>query len=210
MPWNPTKSAGGDFKPVPVGVHPAVCSAVVDIGVQPQTNPAYKPTRKLVLSWQLPVTLTDAGKPMTISATFTESMNKKANLRKFIENWFGKSFPNDKAAESFDYSALLGRACMVNVVHKDGKEGKVFANVSAALPLMAGVEKPALPKDQQIYYAPKDPTITADQLSAAYVALPEWLKKKIEQQVPPVESDGVAGDVQQEAAAQAAGDDIPF
>jgi hypothetical protein len=208
MPWTPRKSSGGDFTPVPVGVHPAVCSVLADIGVQPQTNSSFKPVPKIVISWVLPSTVTEDGKPMTISSTFTDSMNKKANLRKFIEQWFGKSFPNDDTAEGFDYGLLLGRACMVNVIHKDGKEGKTFANVSTAMPVMNGIPKPVLPSGfHTVYYAPKDPKLTHEQLSQAYGELPEWVRKKIDQRLPDEKPEGVAAQVADEAAAE---ENIPF
>jgi hypothetical protein len=211
MPWKPRQSAGGDFAPVPVGLHAAVCSVIADIGVQPQTNTSYKPVPKIVISWLLPSTLTEDSKPMTISTTFTDSMNKKANLRKFIETWFGKTFATDEQANDFDYGLLLGRKCMVSVVHKDGREGKLFANVTGAMKPMAGVVIELPSGFRTVYYAPKDPTLAPAQLSQAYGELPEWIRKKIDQRLPEEKPAGVAADVLAEAAADAgADDDIPF
>ena len=200
----PRQIAGGDFKPVPVGAHVAVCSGLTDIGLQGggQFDPAYK----VVVTWQLPNQVTDKGNPMSISQTYTNSMNKKANLRKVIEAWFGKAFPTEELAANFDLKALLGKSCMINVVHKES-QGKTFANVNGVMPLPAGLPKPAVPSELS-YYSPTDEGVSEDSISRAYAALPEWLRKKVDAQLPPPST--VDEEVEQEAAASAVDADIPF
>lgn len=204
----PRQQAGGDFKPVPVGAHIGVCTGLVDVGLQGggQFEPAYK----VVISWSLPGQLTDAGKPMTISQTYTNSMNKKANLRKLIESWFGKPLPTEEAANNFELKALLGRTCLVNVVHKESG-GKTYANVNGVMPIPAGIPKPEAPKDF-LYYSPTDEGLSAEEISRAYAALPEWLRKKVDSQLPPNRAEGMAAEVAEQAAAQGSDqeENIPF
>ena len=69
-----------------------------------------------------------------IGRTFTASMSEKANLRKLIESWFGKKFPNDEAAADFDCTKLLGYKCLLNVTHTE-KGQKTYANVANATPI---------------------------------------------------------------------------
>ena len=205
----PRQQASGDFKPVPVGAHIAVCTGLVDIGYQ--GGGQFEPAFKVVISWQLPNQLSDSGKPLTISQTYTNSMNKKANLRKLIESWFGKALPSEEAANNFELKALLGRACMVNVVHKESN-GKTFANVNTVMPIPAGIPKPEAPKDF-LYYSPTDDGASEEEISRAYAALPEWLRKKVDAQLPPNQAEGVAAEVGAEAAAaanQPEDGDIPF
>ena len=204
MAFRPRQQSSGDFKPVDAGAHIGVCSSVVDVGLQ--GGGQYDPAYKVVIGWSLPTALTDAGKPMTISQTYTNSMNKKANLRKAVEAWFGKAFPSEEAANEFDLSVLLGRSCMVNVVHKQGTNDKTYANVNGLMPLPAGVPKPAAP-EATLYYAPTDDTQTADQISGAYAALPEWLRKKVDAQLAP---EGDESELGEESAAPTSDDDIPF
>jgi hypothetical protein len=189
----------GSFTPVPVGAHMGVCTGLFDIGIQPGGK--FDPKHQLIISWTLPNQLNDEGKPMTISGTYTSSMNKKSNLRKVIESWFGKSFPSEDAAGAFDFNALLGRACMVNVIHKESGE-KTYANVTTVMPVPGGVPKPEVTGEPQ-YYSPDDQD--PGSLRAAYAALPEWIRKKVDQQLPPDQ-----GPESEAVGATVGDDDIPF
>ena len=40
--------------PVPAGVHHAVCYAVIDLGTQDPGNPTFRPSRKVMILWELP------------------------------------------------------------------------------------------------------------------------------------------------------------
>lgn len=187
----------GDFKPVEVGVHRAVAYLLVDLGLQ--GGGQYEPAYKLALGFQLPDQLNDKGEPMTIVQTYTSSMNKKANLRKLIESWFGKSFPSEEAANEFDLKNLLGRAAFVNVVHAE-RGGKIYANISTVTGLPASVEKPAL-KGEPIYF---DSDMDPSERSRAYGRLPEWLRKKLDDQLQPKAAAAAA------TKTDVADDDIPF
>ena len=80
--------------------------------------------------------------PMVISQEFTLSMHEKANLRKFLESWRGKGFTEDEAKE-FDITKLLGIPCMINIIHKEAKNGNIYANISNVSAMPKGVEAPA-------------------------------------------------------------------
>lgn len=196
MSFKAKQQSAGDFKPVEVGVHRAVCSTLVDLGMQ--GGGQYAPAYKIALGFQLPDQLNDKGEPMTITQTFTASMHKKANLRKLIETWFGKAFPTEDVAKEFDLQALLGRVALINVVHVE-RQGKVYANISAVMGLTAGMEKPVL-AGQPLFYSEDLPQ--ADR-SRAYAALPEWLRKKVDEQLRP-------GTPQGASTTDVADDDIPF
>lgn len=77
-------TGGGDFRPVPQGVHTGRCVRVIDLGTQPrefQGKPK-PPARKVSLTWELhgededgtPLK-TDDGKPLTISKRYTLSLS---------------------------------------------------------------------------------------------------------------------------------------
>jgi hypothetical protein len=191
-------TATGTFTPVPVGAHIGVCTGLYDIGTQ--GGGKFEPKPQLIVTWSLPSQLNDAGEPMRISSTYTSSMNKKANLRKVIESWFGKSFPTEDVAKDFDFKALLGRSCIVNVIHKESGE-KTYANVSGVMPIPKGMQAPAAPASTQ-FYSPEDQA--PDELSVAYANLPEWIRKKVDTQLP---ADGGTPDI---GDTDAGGDDIPF
>lgn len=209
----PAKSTA-EFEIVPAGNHVAICNAVVDLGLQPGSGMYPDPKHQVYLRWELPterIKYQRDGKeiegPMSIGRTFTASMSEKANLRKLIESWFGKKFPNDESAANFDCGNLLGRACLLNVTHTE-KGQKTYANVANATPIPKGMTAEYPQHNASLLFSLESP----DQL--AYDALPEWLRKKIDERLREekhekdpgyaVEDDRRAGD------AGEFDDDIPF
>lgn len=198
--------ASVDFEIAPEGNHVAICNAIVDLGLQPGSAMYPDPKRKVYIRFELPgerVTYQRDGKPvegpMSIGTTFTASMSGKANLRKFVESWFGKAFPSDEAAGDFDFEKLLGRRCLLNVSHSE-KGGKVYANIQTATPLPKGMKSEEPQANASLYFSLESPD------PETFNALPEWLRKKIEgriseqpKQTKPAEAVGADFD-----------DDIPF
>jgi hypothetical protein len=199
---------GPGYEPVEVGVHRAVCHLLVDLGLQPG-NPMFKNEKgevkdayKLVLGFQLPDVLDHNGLPRVISNTFTNIMAPKSNLRKVVESWFGKAFPSQQAADEFDHKNLLGKAAFVSVVHKT-KGDKTYAEIGAVIPLPKGTEVPKVVGDP-IYYSEAG-DMSPPELEAAYLRVPEWMRKRIDGQLkvtPPRQAPEMGGAVEN--------DDIPF
>lgn len=190
----------GSFTPLPIGVHTSVLLALVDLGMQPGGQ--YAPAYKTAFIWQTPDQTAESGEPMTITKVFTSSMHKKSNLRKTIESWFGKAFPSEEAAKDFKLETLLGRPCLLNVTH-DQKGDKTYANVASVIPLPASMPKPTL-KGETFFY---DEELPPAERSAAYQRVPEWLRKKIDEQLRPQKASSDAGTGNREAGSD---DDIPF
>lgn len=203
--------ATADFAVVPAGNHVAICNAIVDLGLQPGSGMYPDPKPQVYLRFELPterITYQKDGRdvegPMSIGATYTASMSEKANLRKLIESWFGKKFPNDDAAADFDCKALLGRKCLLNVTHKE-KGQKTYANIANATPIPKGMTADYSQHNPSIYFSLEAP----DQ--AAYDKLPEWLRNKIDARIT---DEPKAGHTAEAAMAGAGGfdddQDIPF
>lgn len=175
--------ASADFAICPAGNHVAICNAVVDLGMQPGSGQYPDPKHQVYVRFELPTEQIKYVKdgqevtgPMSIGRTFTASMSEKANLRKFIESWFGKKFPTDAAASDFDHAALLSRKCLVNVTHTEKGE-KTYANISAATPI---------PKGMTADYPQHNPSLFFDLANPdadAFNRLPEWLQKKINERL---------------------------
>jgi hypothetical protein len=169
---------GEDFKPVSAGAHPAVCTMVADVGVQPSNNPAFNAARKIVFRFEIGderVTYHDKdgkeqNKPAIIYDTLTASMNKKANLRAMLEGWRGQAF-TDAEAEDFDTKDVLGKPCMISVVHKESG-GKTYANISAVMRLPRGMEAPKAEAKPVYFHIDDD--------DRSYADLPDWIKKKVD------------------------------
>lgn len=163
------------------GVHPVVCTSIVDLGLQAPFNPAHKTVYKVAISFQFPTEIKENGEPHVLSLILTNSMHAKANLRKTIEGWFGKAFPSDDAAENFDLRGILGKAGYANVTHADRGE-KTYANISSLIPLPKGMPAPEF-TGELFYYSEEPGEMTPTERSNAYAALPEWLRNKVDNQV---------------------------
>src|SRR4030095_6955357 len=124
-----TDSGGTDFEQPPIGAHVARCIKVIDIGTQKgeyQGTPNYK--RQVIIAWELPTELITtgdwAGKPFTVSKFYTASLSEKANLRKDLAGWRGRDFTPEELL-GFDSKNILGKPCMLSVIHNDKKKARV-------------------------------------------------------------------------------------
>lgn len=168
---------GTNFAPVPAGTYAARCFSMVHIGtIVEEYNGDSKEQNKVRISWELPtekkVFSEEKGEqPYSVSKDFTLSMHEKANLRKFLESWRGKGFTEEEA-KSFDITKLLGKPCMLSVIHKTSKQGKLYAEISSVSTLPKGLECPA-----QINPTFEFSFENFDQ--AKFDSLPDWLKDKI-------------------------------
>lgn len=142
------QNKGGDFVLIPAGNHIARCYGMVEIGTVKEETGIYagKESHKVRISWETPHECHDFGKglqPFSIHKEFTLSMNEKATLRKMLESWRGKSF-TEAEAESFDITKLLGKPCMINVIHKTSGKGSTYADISSIATLPKGLDCPDL------------------------------------------------------------------
>ena len=185
MPIYATDNGGGDdFKLVTPGMHPAVCDMMVDLGLQEQKSPLYGDSIKhqVYIRWQIPGELLEYEKdgqkiegPMTIGSYYTLSLNEKATLRKHLQGWRGKEFSAEEAAK-FDISAVLGKPCTLNVIHKTGNDGKVRAKVEGVGPPMKGVPPAELEGEPILYDGGEDQ-------SPVWNKLRPWMHEAIKRQV---------------------------
>lgn len=185
-------SGGGDFVLVPQGTHSAVNFLVADIGIQ---ETSWGSKHKLVIGWELPEELIEVDgdkKPMIIYNTYTASLSEKANLRRDLEGWRGRAFTSDEL-EGFDVFNVLGKPCMLSVVHNVVGD-KTYANISSVSSIPKGMQAGVATKT--LKYSPDDPEQFND--------LPEWIQKKIN-----IESENPAAGVEQ-SSGQGFDDDIPF
>lgn len=139
---SPIMATAGDsktFTPAPAGVHQAVCVDVIDKGVLDVTwQGKTKQQHKIDIAWQIDE-LRDDGKRFLVYKRYTLSLSEKANLRKDLESWRGRSF-TETELRGFDVETVLGANCLVNVQHHTSGE-KTYANVVAVMPLTKGMAK---------------------------------------------------------------------
>ncbi|MFO0453644.1 MAG: phage replication initiation protein, NGO0469 family [Pseudomonadota bacterium] len=183
-------TGGGDFRPVPQGVHTGRCVRVIDLGTQPrefQGKPK-PPARKVSLTWELhgededgtPLT-TDDGKPLIISKRYTLSLGEKSILRADLESWRGRAFTSEELA-GFDVSKLLGAPALINVKH-EARDFKTYSNVASISPVPKAMRDsvPAAVSALQLFdvTAPDMTLFEAfgEKLQETIRACAEWQKK---------------------------------
>lgn len=201
---------GGDFTPVPAGTHFAVCDMVVDLGRQEVKSQMYGDSVKpqVYLRWQIPSERVEWEKdgvkqegPAVVGKTYTASLGEKANLRKDLQAWRGKSFTADEL-NGFDISKLLGVAATITITHTE-KNGRTYTNVASVGGIPKGAAIPKVEGEAKLYD-------TDNQQS--YDDLPKWLREKIDHQV---NSSGSQDDIPEQRGAPAYADadlddDVPF
>ena len=139
MPITISINSGKDFEPVSEGVHAAVLADVVDLGVV-QTAFGPKPKVRLVF---LSDEADEGGRTKYVFASYTASLHEKAGLRKAVKAIRGG---RDIEGSSFDVETLIGAQVQLVIQHAEGRDGKVYANVSSYLKPKAGI-KVAIPAD---------------------------------------------------------------
>jgi len=160
--------SGGDFEPCPEGPQQLVCCDVVDLGVLDVTwQGQIKRQHKIQIRWQSQEHDAKDGKPFLLVSRYTLSMHEKANLRKVLEQWRGRKFDNDAAAEAFDIESVIGANGFGNVIHNKGEKGGVFANLASIMPLPKGMPKASVRDyirmcDRDDYKAPEKPQPAED------------------------------------------------
>lgn len=172
-------STSTDFKPVDAGTYVARCYSMVHIGtIETEYMGETKEQNKVRITWELPTELKvfkeeKGEQPQVVSKEFTLSMHEKSNLRKFLESWRGKGFTEEEA-KKFDVTKLLGKSCMLSIIHKTSKQGKIYAEISSISTLPKGMTCPdQINNSFEFTFTPYD--------ASKFESLPDWLKDKIKQ-----------------------------
>ncbi len=133
------KTSNSKFEPAPAGVCQAVACDVVDLGV---LETAFGPKHKVDIRWQT-ADLMANDQPYLVNKRYTLSLHEKSSLRHDLEAWRGRPFTEDELS-GFDLEKLIGANCQLNIVHKPGSKGGVFANIASIMPLGRGAVKIAV------------------------------------------------------------------
>lgn len=155
-------TTGDKFPKLPLpeaGTTQAVCCAVWDLGLQKTTYMGEeKIQHKIIIAWEITEKINAPeseyhDKPYMLNKKYTLSLGDKANLRKDLESWRGIPFNENELKSGFDLEKLYGVNCYIGIKHEPDRNdpSKVYANVTAILPLPKGVAKitPIRPRDEQ-------------------------------------------------------------
>jgi hypothetical protein len=166
------------------GATVGVLFSLVDLGTQEVTwDGETKNTPKLRLAFELPeqtiegeVTengkTTKVTKPMVVSIELTRSLGERATLRKHLETWRGQAFTSKELA-SFSLKNLLGKACLLTLVHKTSQAGRNYCAIQGIAKLPKSMKAPAKTENGHVFYEIEQGE------GGQFGELPEWLQEKI-------------------------------
>ena len=170
----PIAKQGSNFEPAPPGTHVARCYGCVSLGTQ--HSEMFADAFKVMLLFELPFELIQTQeygeKPMTISKEYSLSLGKKANLRKHLDSWRGRSF-SEEELKGFEVSNVVGAPCQITVVHSQSSNGNTYAKIESITGLAKGMTCP-----NQAHASIKYEIEHGK--NEVFTALPEWIRKKIE------------------------------
>ena len=209
---------GGTRKPIPAGTYVARLVRVIDMGTFDDPKSKYGPKHEVRFMFEIPskrVTWKENDEeregPAAVWHRFSLSMNKKSNLRHFVEAWTGKKM-TDKDASTFDIGSLLEKACMLGIQHD---ETGSYANVVTVSALPEGIA----------CAAQETPTMYLELTregydEAMFQALGDWFKDRIKATPEWQYATGLIGDPDGDPSAGDAGadgfdeppsdDEVPF
>lgn len=166
-------------EPIPAGNYAARCYQMIQIGtVKEVINNEVKELNKVRIGWELPTETKvfkqeNGEQPLVISEEYTLSMHEKSNLRKMLASWRGKDF-SEEEAKGFDITKLLGKTCMVNIIHKASKTdaSKIYEKIGSVSSVPKGLEiPPQINPTMVLQYDDFDYKL--------YDSLPDFIKDKI-------------------------------
>lgn len=131
------KTPDSTFTPAPEGLHLAVCVDVQDLGL---VITQWGEKNKVRVTWQIEGINGETGRPYEASRSYNNSLHEKAALRKDLESWRGRKFTKVELA-GFDLEQLLGVNCQLQIMHQQGDDDVLYANVETVLPAPKGQRK---------------------------------------------------------------------
>lgn len=171
-----TKSQGTKFVPLEEGSYAARIYQIIHLG----TIVGYQGQMqdKVRISFEVPsemkVFKEEKGEqPVSLSKEYTVSTHEKSGLRKLIVACDPKGLPEELEGE-YDIENLLGKSCLVSVVHNQGKDGAVYANIDV---------ETVLPKGMKCLDAVNEPKLLSyDNFdSELFNTLPQFIQDKMKQ-----------------------------
>lgn len=140
----------GDF--LESGSYNAVCSHVIDLGIQKKTfrkkngESEESEVREILFIFELDKTYEHNGekKRNVVSKRYTASVSKKSNLYRDLQSWLNNSITDEMIEKGIDLEKLVGRTCYLEIEVKKSEDGKDFTVIKEIFPskmLMIPVRK---------------------------------------------------------------------
>jgi len=143
------KDSGGNFTPHPEGQFSVLCVDVVDLGISVEQFPGQpepKEIPKVALVFASGAHQKDdhgnENGLILLTAEMTNSANEKVNLRKFLEDWRGKSYEAEAIKAGLPLTKLHGKFGLASIEHKLTRKNRTFAQIKGIAPLPVQIPPP--------------------------------------------------------------------
>jgi len=171
---------------IPEDSYHVICYAVYDLGTHKADWQGSEYLRhEIVLIFEVPDQRIEYKKdgedlegPKAISKRYTFSMGEKANLRKDMETWRGKAFNNLEAAD-FDFEKLVGANAIIQVMHKEKKNGDKYAYIGSITKLLKGTDL-RHPENKKSFFSFYSPYVDEDGFHFPD-NMPDWVQGVIKE-----------------------------
>ena len=164
-----------NITPIEEGTHIAVCSALIDLGLQPPYNEKFKQAYKVMISFAVTdeTYTNNEGEEVfkTISKEYTNSLNNKAALYKDLNAWRGKKFTLQEL-QGFNLRNIVGVPCQISITHTE-KDGNKYANIGSVTGIPKGMKVDA-DEINTLVFDLDDPSTYVD-----FHEIPKWIQEKI-------------------------------
>ncbi len=134
-----------EYAKAPEGQHQCVLVDVIDLRMHENSymGESKGMVHKCALVFQVDEVNPDTGKRFEMSKDFTVSMHEKANLRKFLAMWRGKSYTDKEAEEGAPLHKLEGVNGLMTIEHRQSKQNpeRTYANIISVTPMFKGTQK---------------------------------------------------------------------
>jgi hypothetical protein len=193
------KDSGGGFAPHSEGQHAMVCVDIVDLGTNVEAymeqEPQEVPKVALVFASgeRQPEVNGTEGELTIVTTEMRNSASEKANLRKFLEAWRGRSYKPEQVEAGLPLHKLHGLFALITIEHVTTRRGKRFAKIQSVA---------ALP--------PQVPPPDAKALLATYVRPRFLTERKAQYAEALAKHRGTVGTSPEPATVASDDDDLPF
>lgn len=135
---------GAELEPIAEGSYPARIYQILHIGTYPDYVGVLKD--KVMITFELPTEMHVFDKekgeqPRVISTEYTLSFHEKATLTKVIKACDPQAMKLDEngLTDFYDVEKLIGKTCLVSIIHKKGKDDNIYANVGGVTMIPKGM-----------------------------------------------------------------------
>lgn len=169
------KSSGERIPVMEEGTYQAVCSGIIDIGLQ-KSEKYQKTSPKVMITWSFPgeeIEVNNEKKLRIISKEYTNSLGEQSNLTRDLQAWRGKNFTEEEL-NGFNLINVLNAPCLLQIIHKE-RNGNKYADICSIMALPKGMEKLDTSKVEQHIIFDFDSKETWEN----FYQIPEWIQNKI-------------------------------